>query len=337
MFIGGAAGRPARIWVGFMSLNNRLRGVAAALAATLLAGAIAEAAAPQQKTQAPGYYRMMLGEIEVTALSDGIFPMDTLKLLTNITPKQLDAALARSFLKNPVDTSVNGFLVNTGSKLVLIDTGAGTLFGPTLGKLLSNLKASGYGPDQVDEIYITHMHGDHVGGLVVDGKPAFSNAVVRAAQPEADFWLSKAHMDAAPADRKDGYQGAMNMLNPYVSAGKFKPFSGDTELVPGIRAVATPGHTAGHTIYVIESKGRKLVLWGDLMHVAAAQFPDPAVTILFDTDSAMAAAQRKKVFADAAKDGFWVAGAHLSFPGIGHLRTAGAGYAYVPANYAALH
>jgi glyoxylase-like metal-dependent hydrolase (beta-lactamase superfamily II) len=337
MLIGGAAGRPALIWEGFMSLNDRLRGVAAALAATLLAGAIAEAAAPQQKTQAPGYYRMMLGEIEVTALSDGIFSMDTLKLLSNVTPKQLDAALARSFLKNPVDASVNGFLVNTGSKLALIDTGAGTLFGPTLGKLLSNLKASGYAPEQVDEIYITHMHGDHVGGLAADGKPVFPNAVVRAAQAEADFWLSKAHMDAAPADRKDGYQGAMNMLNPYVSAGRFKPFSGDTELVPGIRAVATPGHTAGHTIYVIESKGQKLVLWGDLMHVAAVQFPDPAVTILFDTDSAKAAAERKKVFADAAKDGFWVGGAHLSFPGIGHLRTAGAGYAYVPAHYTALH
>lgn len=320
-----------------MSLNDRLRGVAAALAVTLLVSAAAEAAAPQQKTQAPGYYRMMLGEIEVTALCDGIIQMDTLKLLTNITPKQLDAALARSYLKNPVDISVNGFLVNTGSKLVLIDTGAGTLFGPALGRLLANLKASGYGPEQVDEIYITHMHGDHVGGLSADGKPVFPNAVVRAAQQEADFWLSKAHMDAAPEDRKDGYRGAMNMLNPYVSAGKFKPFSGDTELVPGIRAMATPGHTAGHTVYVVESKGQKLELWGDLMHVAAAQFPNPSVTILFDTDSVMAAAQRKKVFADAAKDGSWVGGAHLSFPGIGHLRTAGSGYSFIPANYDALH
>jgi glyoxylase-like metal-dependent hydrolase (beta-lactamase superfamily II) len=125
------------------------------------------------------------------------------------------------------------------------------------------------------------------------------------------------------------------MLNPYVSAGKFKPFNGDTELVPGVRAMATPGHTPGHTVYVIESGGQKLLLWGDLMHVAAAQFPDPSVTILFDADSGMAAEQRKKVFADAAKGGFWIAGAHLSFPGIGHLRTAGSGYGFVPANYAA--
>jgi len=320
-----------------MTLNDRLCSLALAIAVTLLFSVAAEAGAPQQKTQAPGYYRLMLGEIEVTALSDGTFSMDVHKILTNITPKQIDAALARAFLKDPVETSVNGFLINTGSKLVLIDTGAGTLFGPTLGKLLSNLKASGYRPEQVDEIYITHMHPDHVGGLLADGKPSFPNAIVRAAQQEADFWLSKSHMDAAPKDRKDGYQAAMNMLNPYFSAGKFKPFSGDTQLVPGIRAVAGPGHTAGHTLYVIESKGQKLVLWGDLMHVAAAQFADPSVTIRFDTDSVMATAQRRKVFADAAEHGYWVAGAHLSFPGIGHLRTAGPGYTFVPANYGALN
>jgi glyoxylase-like metal-dependent hydrolase (beta-lactamase superfamily II) len=127
------------------------------------------------------------------------------------------------------------------------------------------------------------------------------------------------------------------MLNPYIAAGKFQPFSGDTELVPGIRAMATPGHTAGHTLYVVESKGQKLLLWGDLMHVAAAQFADPAVTIHFDTDSRLAAMQRKKVFGDAAEHGLWVAGAHLPFPGIGQLRAAGTGYTYQPVNYSALN
>ena len=322
-----------------MSMKDRLcrfAALAAVLAVTLPLGSAVQAAAPQQKTQAPGYYRFMLGDVEITALSDGTFQMDTGEML-HISPQQLAPALTRAYLKSPVETSVNGFLVNTGSKLVLVDTGAGTLFGPTLGRLLGNLEASGYRPEQVDEIYITHMHGDHVGGLLADGKPAYPNAVVRAARQEADFWLSKPHMDAAPKDRKEGYQAAMNMLNPYIAAGKFKPFDGDIELVPGIRARAAHGHTAGHTVYLVESKGQKLVVWGDLMHVASIQFPDPTVTISFDTDSDMAAAQRKRVFADAAEQGLWVAGAHLSFPGIGHLRAMGPEYLFVPANYSALH
>src|SRR5580658_2484720 len=253
---------------GVAMLNLRSGAAPAVCALAFLCGTSALAAAPQLKTQAPGWYRMMLGDFEVTTLNDGTFPMDLAKLLSNITPKQLDEDLSRSFLTNPVEASVNGFLINTGSKLVLIDTGAGTFFMPTVGKLLSNLKASGYRPEQVDEIYITHMHGDHVGGLLQDGKPAYPNATVRAARQEADYWLSKAHMDAAPKEAQGAFQTAMSVLNPYVAAGRFKAFDGDVELVPGIRAMATPGHTPGHTVYVVESKGQRLVLWGDLMHSA---------------------------------------------------------------------
>jgi glyoxylase-like metal-dependent hydrolase (beta-lactamase superfamily II) len=321
-------------------MNLKQRRFAATAAAVFAAASMfcasAEAGAPMQKSQAPGYYHMTLGDFEVTALSDGIFSMDASKILI-VPAQQLNSALAGSFLKEPVDTSVNGFLINTGSKLVLVDTGAGANFGPTMGRLLSNLKASGYKPDQVDEILITHMHGDHVGGLLADGKPAFPNAVVRASKSEADFWLNKANLDSAPADTKDAYQTAMNDLNPYVAAGRFKSFDGDVELLPGIRALAAAGHTAGHTVYLVESKGEKLVLWGDLMHVASVQFADPSVTIRFDTNSAAAAAQRKKVFADVAAHGSWVAGAHLSFPGLGHLRAAGSGYEFIPANYGVPH
>ncbi|HEX4239818.1 MAG TPA: MBL fold metallo-hydrolase [Steroidobacteraceae bacterium] len=307
------------------------------LAAAICLAVPAAASAPAQKTQAPGYYRMMLGDFEITALSDGIFSMDVQKLLTHITPERLKADLARAFLKSPVDTSVNGFLVNTGSKLVLIDTGAGILFGPMTGKLRANLAAAGYEPGQVDEIYITHMHGDHVGGLVVDGKRAFPNAVVRAARQDADTWLSKERMAAAPKEARSSFQAAMDALNPYVTAGKFKPFDGAVELIPGVRAEPAPGHTPGHTAYVIESKGQKLLLWGDLMHVAAAQFPDPAVTIHFDSDSNQATASRQKIFAAAAAQGYLIGGAHLSFPGMGHLRASGTGYTYVPINYDAVH
>ena len=207
----------------------------AALAASSLFLDATFAAAPMVKTQAPGYYRMMLGDFEVTALSDGTLGLPVSTLLTNTTPERVKKVLARASLKEPVDTSVNGYLINTGTKLVLIDTGAGALFGPTVGKLIDNLKAAGYQPEQVDEIYITHMHGDHVGGLMAGDKLVFPNATVRADKRDADYWLNKSKMDAAPKDAKEMFQGAMASLNPYVAAGKFKTFDGATELVPGVR------------------------------------------------------------------------------------------------------
>jgi glyoxylase-like metal-dependent hydrolase (beta-lactamase superfamily II) len=293
----------------------------------------AHAAAPMVKTSAPGFYRMMLGDFEVTALSDGTVNLPVDKLLTNTTPAKTRKALARSFESAPLETSVNGYLINTGSKLVLIDTGAAKLFGPTLGNLAANLKAAGYQPEQVDEIYITHMHPDHVGGLMDGEKMAFPNATVRADKHDADFWLSQANLDKAPADSKGFFQGAMASLNPYVKAGKFSPFDGATDLVPGVKAMATHGHTPGHSTYVVESKGQKLVLWGDLVHVAAVQFDDPSVTIQFDADTKQAAAARKRAYADAAKGGYLVAASHIAFPGVGHVRASGKVFTWVPVNY----
>lgn len=307
---------------------------AAAFAMAALWCVSAGASAPLAKSQAPGYYRMMLGEFEVTALSDGVVALPVGKLLTNTTPQRVDEMLKRAFLRDPVTTSVNAYLVNTGSKLLLIDAGAGTLFGPTLGKLVDNLKASGYQPEQVDEIYITHLHPDHVGGLASGGKLVFANAVVRADRRDADYWLSQARMDAAPAEGRDFFKGAMASVGPYAAAGSFKPFDGATELQPGVRAVPAYGHTPGHTIYAIESRGERMIVLGDLMHVAAVQFPNPAVTIQFDVDAKTAAAARKKVYGDAAKGGMRIAVAHVSFPGIGQIRAEGSGYVYYPVNYA---
>lgn len=311
--------------------------LAAGFAMAALTGADALASAPMAKTNAPGFYRFMLGDFEITAISDGTveLPMDT--LLKGITKEQTDEILAKNFLKSPTETSVNTFLINTGGKLVLVDTGAGTNFGPTLDKMLANLKASGYTPDQVDEIYITHFHPDHVGGLLVDGKPAFPNAVVRADKHESDYWLSDDNAKKAPDAMKGMFQAAKGDLTPYISAGKFKPFTGATELVPGVKAAPSAGHTPGHTTYLVESQGQKLVLIGDLVHVGAVQFPDPTVVIGFDSDSKSAESERQKEFAAAAKGGYLLGAAHLSFPGIGHLIAEGKGYRYLPLNYTQIH
>lgn len=317
-----------------MHTQNTLTRLAAAL--VLAAAGAAQAAGPLQKTQAPGFHRLMLGDFEVTALSDGTVGLPVDQLLQRTTPDKVKKALARQFLGVPTETSVNAFLVNTGGKLVLVDTGAAGLFGPTLGNLLASLQAAGYKPEQIDEVYITHMHGDHVGGLMTGDKPTFPNAVVRADKREADYWLSAENLEKAPKEAKNFFLGAQMSVNPYVKAGKFQPFDGSTELVPGVKAVANHGHTPGHTVYLVESKGQKLLLWGDMMHVAAVQFADPKVTIQFDTDQQKAYEARRKMFAEAAKGGWMVGGAHLSFPGIGRLRAEGTGYQFVPANYSGL-
>jgi glyoxylase-like metal-dependent hydrolase (beta-lactamase superfamily II) len=306
---------------------------AAALATALFFYNGAQAAAPLVGTQAPGYYRMKLGEFEITALTDGTLMMPVSQMLTNVSPTELQQALARAFIKEPMPLSVNGFLVNTGAKLVLIDTGTGELTDPKIGNLIANLRASGYQPEQVDEVYITHMHGDHIGGLAVDGRAVFANAIVRADKREADYWLSPENLKAADKDAKGRFEGAQRALAPYIAAGRFKTFDGATDLIAGVRSLPGYGHTPGHSMYVVESKGEKLLLWGDLMHVAPVQFPNPAVTIRFDWDSKQAAAQRQKVFAEAAKEGYWVGAAHIAFPGLGHLAKVGDAYAWVPVNY----
>lgn len=308
------------------------RSLMLAAAALVLSGVDANASAPMAKGPQAGWFRMKVGDFEVTALSDGTadLPMD--QLLAGTTPDKVKKTLADSFMKAPVETSVNAFVVNTGTKLVMIDSGAGGLFGPTLGKVVASLKAAGYKPEQVDEIYITHMHPDHIGGLAASGKAVFPNATIRAGKAEGEFWLTQANMDKAPDAMKDFFKGAMAAMKLY--AKKYKPIEGeDVELVPGIHALATSGHTPGHTIYAIESKGEKMVFCGDLTHVAAVQFAEPSVTIQFDADSKAAASQRQKLYADATAKGYYLAFPHVSFPGIGHVRKEGTGYEWVPVNY----
>jgi glyoxylase-like metal-dependent hydrolase (beta-lactamase superfamily II) len=310
-------------------------------AATLLAlpfvTAPALAEAPMAKAQAPGYYRHMVGDIEVTALLDGTAKLPVMNLLKNAPPEQILAALKRGFLKELVETSVNGYLVNTGSKLVLIDAGTGGSFGYTA-QFLDNLRAAGYKPEQIDEVYITHMHGDHVGGVLANKVRAFPNATLRLDKREADYWLSEEAMNRAPEQMRAFFKTAMAAVAPYNTANRFKTFGGATELVPGVFSMPTYGHTPGHTIYRIESKGQTLVLWGDLMHVASVQFDNPGVVISFDTDNNAAAAERAKAYAEAAAKGWLVGSAHISFPGLGNLRANadGKSYTWVPLNYSLL-
>jgi glyoxylase-like metal-dependent hydrolase (beta-lactamase superfamily II) len=317
----------------FGPLRKVLAAAIAFVAFGLLAQADSFAAAPQVRTQAPGFYRLMLGSFEITALNDGTidFPMD--QLLLNAKPGEVEAAFKNAYLMLPAETSVNAFLINTATKLILVDTGAGNLYGPTLGHLLDNLRAAGYRPEEVDTILLTHLHGDHVGGLSLNGKMAFPNATLYVNQKEVSYWLNESKEAGAPESQQGNFKIARQAMGLYLAANRMKPFTGDTQLFPGIKAVDAPGHSPGHTMYLIESDGQKLLLWGDLMHAAAVQFADPGVAIQWDSDPKQAVATRQQVLADAAKNGYWIAGAHLPFPAFGHVRADGKGYVFIPINY----
>ena len=306
---------------------------ARALAALALAFAATAAPAGDPRPEGPGWYRTQIGRFAVTALWDGTLELPVDEVFARPGPAQLKALRARALLPALMPMSVNAFVVDTGERVVMIDTGTGAsrAFGDDLGKLQTHLRAAGYAPEQIDEIYLTHMHTDHIGGLTLDGRAVFPRAVVRADMREAGHYLSRDKLAAAAGDDKADFATAIAMLEPYVSSGRFRPFDGPTELVAGVQALPARGHTPGHTVYLVRSDGEKLILWGDLMHVAAVQFPLPAATVSFDAVQAQAAASRAQIYRDAAREGAWIAAAHIGFPGIGKIRKdANGGYNWLP-------
>jgi len=294
----------------------------------------ARAEAPMVKTQAPGFYRMMVGSFEVTVLYDGYVALND-KLLKNTTEKEIRKLHGRMFVVPGAQTSVNTYLINTGSKLVMVDAGAGGVFGPTMGRVMSNLKAAGYDPAQVDAVVITHLHGDHVGGLLdAAGKPSFPNAVVYVAKAESDFWTAPASEEKAPAEYKKFFKMTRDLAAPFVAAGTWKTFENGATPVAGIKSIPIPGHTPGHTAYEIGEGKEMLLVTGDMVHDTAVQFARPRVAISFDTNPKKAVEVRLALFKKAAAGKTLIAGMHLPFPGIGHIRADGKDtYAYVPVDY----
>ncbi|MFM0553667.1 MBL fold metallo-hydrolase [Paraburkholderia sediminicola] len=293
----------------------------------------AMAAAHQVRTQGPGFYRVMLGDFEVTALLDGThpFPVDT--VMADVSKDEVASDLARDDLTLPIQGSINAFLINTGSKLILIDTGAGLLYGSCCDHLMANLRAAGYQPEQVDEVLLTHLHKDHVGGVILDGKMAFPNAVLRVSQTEADYWLNPANKAKAPGFLSSFFDSAISCVAPYQSAGRFKTFSDNEPLDDGIRALSTPGHTPGHSSYLIESRNQTLLVWGDIVHVASIQLRNPVASVEYDSDAHAAQQSRLMALRIAASQQLLVGAAHISFPGLGHIHANGNQFEWIPVNY----
>ena len=256
----------------------------------------ASAQAPARRSsQVPGYYRLMVGDVEVTAVYDGQVNVPV-SVLQGAKPKEIAALLEYGFTdpKADIPVAVNTFLLNTGSNLVLVDTGGGTFFGPSAGLLAQNIRAAGYAPEDVDTILFTHLHMDHALGIV-DGanQPIFPRAVLRVAQAEADYWLSDAYLSIAPERMKPFLRKLKESLAPYQASGRFKTFATGEATVAGIEAVPLPGHTPGHHGFRVSSKGQGFLAWGDTMHNAAVQFTRPDVTFSFDVDAPWARSTRQ--------------------------------------------
>src|SRR6202048_3050837 len=319
--------------------RNLTRSAAVLLAA--LAGLVAVpnaalAAPHQHHDQVPGFSRLQVGALEVTALFDGPAVVDP-KWLKK-TKATVDAA-AKALNEDPHmgEAADTGFLVNTGKQLILVDTGAGTWYGGgTLGRLAGNLRSAGYSPEEVDIVLITHLHADHIGGLTTqDGKRVFPNADVYVAKAESDFWLSPEIAAKAPKDAQPFVQSAQAIAAPHIKAKKWHTFSGSEPIVDGMQLVPLPGHTPGHTGYEFSSKGQKILFWGDIVHAQRVQPQHPEVTAIFDIDQTAAAATRHQLLPELAREDLLIAAPHMSFfPPLGRLRKEGSGYSWVAVVFA---
>lgn len=274
------------------------------------------------------------GDVDVIALSDGTVGLQVLDgLLLNAKSGEVQSLLGDNYQKSPINASINAFLIRLAGRLILVDAGSAELVGPTTNKLPDSLRAVGVQPEQITDIFLTHIHPDHSGGLMEGNKKVFPNAIIQVDIREVTYWFDKSIAETAAEPLKTFFSQVDPKVKPYLDSGQLKTFDGATEFFPGFRSQPAYGHTPGHSLYVLENAGEKLVFCGDLGHVEAIQFDDPSVCIKFDSDSVTAAEQRKKTFADAAEHRYLLAFAQVSFPGVGHVRKEGDHYRWIPVEY----
>lgn len=282
--------------------------------------------APTQ--QMPGVYHRRIGDIVVSAISDG-YLNGSMEVLRGIGVEEGTQMLAAVF-RPARRTSVNTFAVHSGGRVAVIDTGSGTHMGDTVGWQQRNLRAAGIDPASVDTVLLTHMHPDHSAGLAdrATGERLFPNAELAMHEREAPHWLDDAAMArATERERVTNFQWAREQMKPY--ADRMRLFAGG-EVFPGITALPAPGHTPGHTMYLVAQGGKSVLIWGDIVHVPEIQIPRPEVTIAFDVDPEGAIASRRRTLDMVATDKLLIAGMHLHFPAFSRLARRDGGHVLIP-------
>ncbi len=323
---------------------NRRTIMAAPLVAGPLAAGLAGYAQAQTATappataggglsQAPGFYRYKVGDIEVTAVNEGFFnrPLDGFVRnaeLADVKKAVADAFLPETALQIPFTTTV----LRTGGKTVLIDTGFGDNGPPTSGRWMANFKAAGFDPAQVTTVIFSHFHADHIGGLrMKDGTSPFPNAEIMVPEVEWAFWMDDAKMAAAPDAAKPGFMNVRRVFAPI--AKDVKRYEAGKELVPGVTSVAAYGHTPGHTAHMLSSGGKSLMLVADTANHPALFVRNPGWQAVFDQIPDMARDTRVKMLDMAASERAQVVFYHAPFPATGHIAKDGAGFRFVPVQW----
>lgn len=315
-----------------MTLTRRTLFASAAGAAAAAALPI-RAAAQSTATQSTGprtiAYTRTVGETEVTVLLDGYFLLEQ-AWVTALDPaliaEGLDAAALDPAAAVPLP--ITATLFRRGDSLTLLDAGAGASLGPTAGNLAAMLRGVGMAPEAVTRLLLSHLHPDHIGGMLAGDAPAFANATVHVNETELAFWGDAANAAAVPEAIRPWFDLAGKVVSVY--GDRVMPFAGDADLGGGLSAVAMPGHTPGHTGFRLSSGPAEALFWGDSTAIAALQFSHPDAGIVFDTDSAQAAVTRKRVLDMVVADRLLVAGTHMPFPGFGHVAARDGAYAWVP-------
>lgn len=268
-------------------------------------------------------YTYQVGDCEISLLSEDNGSRDT-GILIGATPEMIQQAIPDGTFPN----GMNAFLVRMPGKTVLVDTGLGK-------HLLENLRSLGVAPEEVDVVLITHMHGDHIGGILKEGQVVFPKADVYLPRPEHDYWMSDAAMNKQPENRRGGFVNARKMIEAYQNKlHLFQPAElgeATADLIPGIQGFAAYGHTPGHTIFMLQSKNHKMLIWGDLTHAMAIQMPYPQVAVTYDVDPGLAIEYRKKVLEYVSANQIPVAGMHIAYPAMGTVTSdIKGGYMFTP-------